>query len=481
MALTLNQLIEALPSPDVDTSESLPHSLRAASLRPVPLGRWRRLSLLSTLQAKIAAAYFFHWCRGWFRSADAQQRALVETHWRTAARMLDSMGYLRGAFMKLGQTLANFPDVAPDEYVATLNQLHFSSPPMHWSLLREMVASELGDNFERAFAEFDHQAFAAASLGQVHRARLRTGEDVAVKIQYPGIGRTIAEDMRNLLLFLSPGWFNRDWDSARQMMDDVRQRLERETDYQREAATLEQLGPLFSEADGIVVPRVYRELSTSRVLTMERLPGLHLGAFLATQPNQSLCNEFGRKLLRGLFRMFYRGRMIYADFHPGNLLFMDDGRLGWLDFGFMVPLDGELWEVMRKMDRALTTGDPADRRQALIDWSCITDEPAAPMELLEAFADWCWGFRYCRGEFDFGDAERFRRGVELFIKLAKTRFMRSRPCTAAINRQQFGLFSLLYQLRAKFDARPIAEEEIAATGWDRSAYAWASGAAPATR
>ncbi len=474
MSLTLSELIQAMPSPEADDVACLPQSLQIASLRPIPIGRWRRLSLLGSLQAKIAVAYMFHWCRGWFRSADEQQRMLVETHWRTAVRVLDSMGYMRGAVMKIGQTLANFPDIAPQEFVETLHQLHFDAPPMHWSLLREMVANELGDEPERLFAEFDRHAFAAASLGQVHRARLKNGEEVAVKIQYPGIGRTITEDLLNFTLFMFPARISRDWDYTRRMVDDVRVRMEQESDYAREATAMEHARSLFRDEDGIVVPRVYRQYSSSRVLTMERLSGVHLNEFLAGSPDQSRRNEFGRRIMRGTYRQMFAGRTVYGDFHPGNLLFMNDGRLGWLDFGFMVPLDGELWEAMRSLDRALTTGEAADRKQAIVHWSSITDEGAAPMQLLDDFSQWCWGSRYCGGEFDFGNEEQFRRGFELFGKLAQSRFARTRPCTAAMNRQQFGLMSLLYQLRARFDVRELAEQEVQATGWDRSAYASAS-------
>src|SRR5688500_16003584 len=208
MSTSISELIAALPQEYEDARTiAAPEPagpVSRTSFEPVPIGRFRRLSALGSLQAKIAAAYLFHWLRGWFKSAEEQQRLLAETHWRTALRLLDSMTYLRGAAMKVGQMLANFPDIAPREFVETLERLHYDVPPMHWSLLREMVLNELGDDPEKLFAEFDKQAFAAASLGQVHRARLHTGEQIALKIQYPGIARAIREDFRNVLPFLLP-------------------------------------------------------------------------------------------------------------------------------------------------------------------------------------------------------------------------------------------------------------------------------------
>jgi predicted unusual protein kinase regulating ubiquinone biosynthesis (AarF/ABC1/UbiB family) len=388
-------------------------------------------------------------------------------------RILDSMSYLRGAAMKVGQTLANFPDIAPREIVETLEKLHYTAPPMHWSLLKEMVFNELGEEPENLFASFDKRAFAAASLGQVHAARLKTGEEVAVKIQYPGIARTIREDIRNLTLCMLPGRLSRDWENSKEQLEDIRVRLERETDYEQEAASLERARALFREDDGIVVPRVYRQYSTARVLTMERLPGVHLEEFLATNPSQERRNEFARKITRSWYRMLFAGRMLYIDLHPGNFLFMDDGRLGVIDFGFMLECDDTLWDLMRKMDRPLTTGRRKDRIAAVKEWCWISDEPYDEdrMRLSEEYADWNWRARYCGGEFDFGDEADFRQGVDFLLKMVRRRYTRGRPCTTSITRHIFGFRSIFYRLKAKFDVAEIAEEEVRAAGWDRSDYA----------
>jgi aarF domain-containing kinase len=473
---TVAQLIDALPQYDEHapaTTAAIPDSLEEYSMRPVPIGRFRRLGLLGTLQAKIAAAYAFYWIRGWFKNVDQREKLLAETHWQTAIRVLDSMSYMRGAAMKVGQTVANFPDIVPREFVETLDQLHFDAPPMHWSLLREMAYSELDDEPENLFARFDRRAFAAASLGQVHAARLKSGEEVAVKIQYPGIARTIRDDTRNLQMFMLPaGRLSRDWESVKNQMADLRTRLDRETNYVQEAATLERVRRLFRDDEGIVVPRVYPQYSTSRVLTMERLKGMHLEEFLATNPSQERRDEFARKFVRAWYRLMYAGRLLNADMHPGNFLFMEEDRLGLIDFGFMVEIDDSMWELFRRLDRALTTGRREDRIAAVKEWSALSDDPADQdqLRLSEEFADWDWRGRYCGGEFDFGNETEYRRGVDLIAEMVRKRYTRARPYTPAILRQSFGWHTMMYRLGAKIDLKPIVEEEVRATGWDRSDY-----------
>ena len=464
---TIAELIKSLPEEGAQ-ADRLPEPLASHSLRPVPVGRLRRIGLLGTLQAKIATAYLFYWMRGWLCSADDRERLLTETHWQTALRVLDSMGYLRGAVMKLGQTLANFPNIAPKEFVETLEQLHSDAPPMHWSLLREMVHNELGDDPENLFASFEKRAFAAASLGQVHRAVLRSGKSVAVKIQYPGIARTITEDFKNLLLFLSPGRLQNDWVYIKDQMEDLRVRLETEVDYQREAATQEKARLLFRDQDGIVVPQAYPELSTGRVLTMDYLEGVHLDEFVRSNPSPEQRNEVGRNITRAWYRLFAAGRLLYADFHPGNILVLPDGRIGLIDFGFVVPLERELWNTVSRMDRCFVTGGRAVLEAAAKEWQYIKDEPADAerLELAVEFIEWTGRSRLLDGDFDFGDEADFRQGIDLAAKYMRRRYSRSHPTSVAVTRHNFGFRAVLYRLKAKFNLQAIAKEEMKATGWE---------------
>jgi hypothetical protein len=229
----------------------------------------------------------------------------------------------------------------------------------------------------------------------------------------------------------------------------------------------------FDVDDGIIVPRVYTKLSTARVLTMELIGGVHIDRYLARNPAQDERNDFGQKIFRSLYRLMYVGRLMYADFHPGNFLFLNDGRLGVIDFGYVTRISDEIWEFFRKVDRPLTTGRREDRIVAVKEWSWLTDDSsdADRVRLGEAMTDWYFLPRYCGGEFDFGDEAYFRRGIELCIEMARKRYNRGRSITPTITRQMFGMWSLLYRLKAKVDVRAIAEEEVKATGWDRSEYA----------
>jgi predicted unusual protein kinase regulating ubiquinone biosynthesis (AarF/ABC1/UbiB family) len=471
------QLMEALPEAPADAAEmpqgAFPEHLADWALRPVPVGSFRRLRVLGTMHAEVGAAYLFLWLRGWFKDAAQKERLLAETQWSTALRVLDTMSYLRGATMKIGQMLANFPDIAPRAFVETFERLHFDAPPMHWSLLSEMVHNELGADPEERYASFDRKAFAAASMGQVHRARLASGEEVAVKIQYPGIARTIRQDFRNLFFFLLPARLTRDWENMRQQFEDLRVRLDRETDYGQEADTQERVRKLFRDEDEIVVPRVYREHSTNRVLTMDYLKGETIDQFLARNPSQDERNRFARLILRGWYRMLYAARLFYADIHPGNFLLLEDGRVGLIDFGFMLELDDDLWEHMRQIDRPQTTGSRDDRLAAMRKFYKIGDEPVHEewMSYVERLCDWFWKCQYAGGEFDFGDEADFRQGVDLMVAMGRKRYTRGCPSQATIARQTFGLRALLYRLKAKIDVRPLAEADIAMTGWDRSEYA----------
>ncbi len=212
---------------------------------------------------------------------------------------------------------AAFRELLPSQVVSTLDMLHAQAPPMHFSLIRGVFRSELEQDPADLFATFEKEPFAAASIGQVHRATLKSGEEVAVKIQYPGIGRAMQADLRNLTALIFPMRLSKSAASIKGQVEAMREMLAQEMDYVHEARNMREASALFTAADGIVVPKVFDEYSTSRVLTSEYVPGPNLSQFLAASPSQEQRDEFGRKISLAWERMFY-AHTSYSDPHPGS-------------------------------------------------------------------------------------------------------------------------------------------------------------------
>lgn len=475
MTTTVAELLAALPD-DQRAERTLREDPRFRELyeelarRPVPLGPFSRLFILSGLHAQIALAYTFHWIRGWFQSAQEHERRRLETHLEVALKLLETMGYLRGAVLKAGQTLANFRDLVPDEIVDTLSRLHFEAPPMHFSLLREQVHSELGGDPEEVFASFDTEPLAAASLGQVHRARLKTGEDVAVKIQYPGIARTIRSDLRNLLTLMSPFRLTKDFENNKQQLHTLFEALELETDYEHEARVTETARALFTEDDGILVPRVFPQYSTRRVLTLEFVEGVHVDQFLRSNPPEEQRNHFAEKIMRAWYRLLFRARMDYIDWHPGNFLFRDDGQLGLIDFGCVRQMTDAEWEWTRRADRLMQTGNHAELVDFVRDWCQIDDDPRQEewLRLAVEYGQLSWAARIQQGPYDYSDPQPLRRSLQLFGELTRKRYTRGQRVTSLFARQELAHRALFLRLGARIDIHPIRDKEVQATGWDHA-------------
>lgn len=466
MSLDARELVAALPidvdEPQETTQQALEQLLGKLSHMPVPVSRLTRLWTLGSMQAKIAVAYLAYWIRSGYAARDEKERLLNETHLKAALKLLGGMGYLRGAIMKVGQVIANYPDVAPQEFVDVLGRLQFQAPPMHFSLLREFVRGELGHDPEELFDDFETTAFAAASLGQVHRARLKdSGRRVAVKIQYPNIGRTIRDDFRTMKAVALPMRLTSAWDNLLEQGEDIQRMLDLETDYEQEADNLRTARRLFTEDEGIVVPEVISELSTKRVLTMEYIEGVHLDAFLESSPSQALRDEFGRKIVRSCFRVEYAGRMVYADPHPGNYFFMADGRLGLIDFGCCRHVSQEEMEYVEECERAFYTSRQAVRDAMVrgMDFSSADDVSSDQVDLCVRWADWSWEPLLKQGPFDFGDPDYFSRGIKIFAKLLKKRYTHSKPINTWLTRSVYGLRAILARLEACFDFGEVYRAE----------------------
>ncbi|MDD5104693.1 MAG: AarF/ABC1/UbiB kinase family protein [Desulfuromonadaceae bacterium] len=467
------ELLKALPK-DRNTDpagQSLANLIAGISSKKVPVNSFFRVWILGSLQARVAFGYLAYWLRSRFSGAEVKRRLKSEAHLAAALQLFGTMGYLRGAVMKVGQMLANLPEVVPEEFAEVLSALHFEAPPMHYSLVREVFLDEFGREPEELFASFDQQAFAAASLGQVHRARLLSGEEVAVKIQYPGIARTIKNDLRTLRLLLQPLCLTKDWEDTIAKLADIERMLLLETDYTKEADHCRRARAVFSAEDRVVVPEIYNGLSSKRVLTSEYLPGCHINEYLQSSPDQAERDHFTTLLTIATYRLYYRLHWLPADPHPGNFIFMEDGRLGLIDFGCTLVLDEEEWRDSNAAIQAALDRDILALNQAIAS-ACRFNHPddmePDHLEVIRQGFYWFMEPWQQEGLFDFGDKAFFLRGIENVIEAARKRYTRSVPMTIWSNRFTFGGRAFCYKLQGRCEFRNIFLRESAWREQDES-------------
>jgi predicted unusual protein kinase regulating ubiquinone biosynthesis (AarF/ABC1/UbiB family) len=292
---------------------------------------------MAAMTAGVTGSYLGYLAQSAFLDEEGRAKKLSATHSKAAKRLTEGLAGLRGPAMKLGQALSLQEGMLPDETLAELASLQMSAPAMHGSLVRAQFKSSLGRSPEEVFRTFDPEPFAAASLGQVHHAVTKKGETVVVKIQYPGIREAIAGDFR---------WFralNKGSQMQRLIAEPLVAELEvqimAETDYVREADDIDFFRDRLSDTDWVTVPRVWRDSSSDRVLTMSLVPGEHLEQYLARNPSQKERDLLGERMLDLFYRQVLSFGAFHCDPHWGNYLFSPGAHIGLIDFGAVKRLD----------------------------------------------------------------------------------------------------------------------------------------------
>ena len=421
--------------------------------KKIPATSLLRMWCLGSTHAKIAVNFLSYAVQKNFMHGDKRQQAFNQAQLKSALQLIGTMGYLRGVVMKTGQLIANLPQIISPELVEIFESMQFQAPPMHFSLIRELFLDELGKEPEEIFAYFDKNAFAAASLGQVHRARLHDGTELVVKIQYPNIAETIDADFTSLIMLLQTIRFKKNYQYLHAHVIDAKEVLLQEVDYLKEAAYMEKNRRLFAGTN-VVVPEYYPEFSTKKVLTMEYLPGQHLQSFLTSNPSLQERNHFGELISYALIHSYFRFRCIYADFHPGNFIFMDDGRLGFIDFGCYREYSLERWWLQLESEDAMVCQDRGKVLQFLAKFSfhdSSDDLDPAWRDLMLKQVDWIVRPITNKGPFDFADKGYVDEGIDLFKKLLRNSYSRTDSFYNWSNRALLGHRSMMYRLQCNFD------------------------------
>src|SRR3954468_13433125 len=351
----------------------------------IPAGRVQRTAKVGRAIGSSGARYAGTRARNVVRSEEDAHAQIDQRHLEAAEKMVDALGQLKGAAMKIGQ-LASFIDTEflPPEYrelyQEKLADLRTAAPPMPWKKVRAVLEEEWEEAPEELFEDFEHDAAAGASIGQVHRATLHDGRKVAVKIQYPGIAKALRADMQNagmimrLAKALAPGL------DARAAAEELKTRVLEELDYEYEAQNQRTFARAYRGHPFVYVPDVITRLSRSRVLVSEWVEGMGFEEVKALP--QSERDRFGEIVYRFCFGSIYHLRHFNADAHPGNYVWMNDGRVAFLDFGMTKQLDQEQIELEVVAIRAVLDDDPERLRAALADLGFLSKPKRVDAERL---------------------------------------------------------------------------------------------------
>ena len=295
------------------------------------------------------------------------------------------LGGLKGPLMKVAQFLSTVPDALPAEYALELAELQANAPAMGWAFVRRRMASELGPDWQSQFKSFNQVASAAASLGQVHRATLPDGTDVACKLQYPDMPSTVEADLRQLKLAMAV--YHR-MDNAIQheeIYKELTERLREELDYTREAAQMRLYQAMLADVPDVHVPTPVPDFCTNRLLTMTWLEGRPLMSRLAEDPPQEERNRIAQALFRAWYVPFYRFGVIHGDPHMGNYQVRPDGSVNLLDFGAIRVFDASFVHGVIDLFEAVRDNDEAKAHHAYSTWG-FTDLSKEKMAVLGLWA-----------------------------------------------------------------------------------------------
>ncbi|MEY2397435.1 MAG: hypothetical protein QOJ00_609 [Actinomycetota bacterium] len=306
--------------------------------------------------ARIGAKSAAHQARRATASPEKQAELDAQFELKTADEVVNVLGNMKGALMKIGQMASFLDDGLPEPMREALATLQADAPPMTSALAAKVVEEELGATPDRIFAEWDETPLSAASIGQVHRAVTQDGRAVAVKVQYPGVDTAIMSDLENSQLLFSvlgmvfPGM------DPQPIVDELRERLGEEVDYRIEARNQQDFHRWYATHPFIHVPAVVPEHSSQRVLTTELADGARFAEVDATWSDEQK-NLAAEAIYRFVFRSFYQFKAFNGDPHPGNYLFRPDGRVTFLDFGLVKRFEQKDVDEAAHMIKSLVLDD----------------------------------------------------------------------------------------------------------------------------
>jgi predicted unusual protein kinase regulating ubiquinone biosynthesis (AarF/ABC1/UbiB family) len=352
-----------------------------------PVTRGRRLLRLASMTARVAGGYAKSRVKAVFQSSEEAERERSQTHQKSGELIAKTLGDLKGAVMKVGQMASIARDILPREIAEALGTLQREAPPMPFEVIAEQIEKELGSSPHTLYRRFDRTPFAAASIGQVHRAQTDDGREVVVKVQYPGVDEAVDSDLASLrFAFRASGLIKVKKQALDALMNELRTRLHEELDYCNEADNVRFFADYYRGHPLVVIPEVVGERSSQRVLTLSYEPGEHIDD-VADFP-QELRDELGATMFRVMADQIFNLGVIHADPNPANFAYRRDGKIVFYDFGCVKRLDPDVVAAYRATIRAGLEEDYAGVEAGLVRLGARNlDGPPVPFDYYKMWRD----------------------------------------------------------------------------------------------
>lgn len=419
----------------------------------------RRFMKLASMTASIATKTVSNSIRNFNADEEQKNESRSKLFQDIGVQIADTLGEMKGAVMKVGQIASQYKDIFPPEVARAIAKLQRQAPAMPFAEIKQQVEKELGKPLEQIFRHFEEQPFAAASIGQVHKATLPNGTEVVVKVQYPGVDEACESDLKQVRLALRlMGVLKVDKKLQGRLFKEIQDSLHEELNYEIEAQNLQVFKTFHQALDSkIIIPKVYTEYSSRRILTLS----LEKGESIETASTWDLAvrNDIGRRLIRALGQEIFFLKRFHCDPHPGNFAFREDGSVIIYDFGGVKTLSNEIIVHFKSLVRAARQQDIATIENHLIDLDALAEKDKFPEELYTAWLEIL--LRPLMTHYDFAENSAHHDGVKLVKKSLKYwDVFKPSPDTLMVNRTISGQYWNLIHLKVNDNLNDLFEELV---------------------
>ena len=419
----------------------------------------RRFMKLAGMTASIASKTVSNKIRNFNADEDQKNEARSKLFQDIGIQIADTLGEMKGAVMKVGQIASQYKDIFPPEVAKAIAKLQRQAPAMPFAQIKLQVEKELGKPLDQIFKHFDEQPFAAASIGQVHKATLPNGKEVVVKVQYPGVDEACESDLKQVRLALRlMGVLKVDRKLQDRIFQEIQDSLHEELNYEIEAQNLQVFKTFHEKLDPkIIIPNVFTDYSSRRILTLSLEKGENIET--ASTWDLQTRNEMGRRLVRALGQQMFYLKRFHCDPHPGNFAFREDGRVIIYDFGGVIALSIDIVERFKTLVHKKKKKDIATIEEHLTTLDALSEKGVFPEELYHEWLEVL--LRPLTTQYDFAENSAHHDGVKLVKKSLKYwDTFKPSPDTLMVNRTISGQYWNLIHLKVNDNLNDLFEELV---------------------